>query len=141
MMRDLPDVTALPLPHGLEARFLKRILALGDEEAVVVADLGKWMRGFGGCAEGNPAEWALEAMAQVAPLLVRSGGGLGVVAKVEELSVLGAMSDADEEIFLRVRRLSAVDAVLQSFEGEAALDEAFSRPWVSARWKLALMLA
>ncbi len=134
------DPSHLPLPHGPEARFLSEIYE--RSAGVVVASVS--FRDFQNTFVLSPvldvSEWAMEAMAQAAPLLLTTKASGGVIAKVDFLTVHRPVSAKLDEYFVRVELLGGGDSPLPHFRGKFAATPEFAEPLVEAEFKLSLQL-
>lgn len=132
----------IPLPHGPQARFLHAILDLSADTVIATASLHQFQSSFDLAPHLDLSEWALEILAQATPLLLRhdpaSSPSVGVIAKVDHLTVHSPLPGSHDLFYLRLHRLSPLDSPLPHFHGIVALDPSFSPVLIETAFKVAL---
>lgn len=131
----------LPLPHGPRARFLHAILDCTEDCVTASASLRHFQSTFNLPPTLDLSEWALEILAQATPLLLNHTTQVGVIAKVDHLTIHSPLDGSHDLFYLRLHRLSPVDSPMPHFSGSVAMTPDFQSPLIEAAFKVALLPA
>lgn len=134
------DPSQLPLPHGPEARFLTHVYERVEHTVVARVSLRDFQNTFMLSPVLDLSEWALEAMAQAAPLLLTTKATGGVIAKIDFLTIHQPVSSRLDDYYVLVELLGGGDSPLPHFRGKFAASPDFTNPLVEAEFKISLQL-
>ncbi len=109
-----------------------------ENTVLASASLNHFLEAFELSSLLDLSEWAVEVLAQAAPLLLPSGCAPGVIAKIDSLIVREPLSPRSDRFYARLERLSPPESPLAHFRGAVGPNPELTPVLVEAEFKLSL---